>query len=100
MARPACWQPMPHTNAIRAELIGADQARACGLEVRARAPVLAMCRKLVERGFDPETPLQAYRDDVLCLRVRAIGEAAALLVEEYASPRFARLRGWLRLPPD
>jgi len=39
-----------------------DSGTHCGAEgftVRAYAPVLAMCRKLIEAGYDPATPLHA-----------------------------------------
>jgi hypothetical protein len=63
--------------AIRAELTG-NQCSALGVTARAAAPVLALCRKLVAAGHDPALPLEAYRGDVLSLRVRSIGEAAGL----------------------
>jgi hypothetical protein len=63
---------------IRAEIIGSDQCMAKDYTVRAAAPVLTICRKLVEVGVDPGRPLDAYRGEVLCIRVRAIGEAAGL----------------------
>lgn len=63
---------------IRAELSGSDRCSAEGITASAPSPVLAICRKLVEAGFDPATPLEAYRGDVLALRVRSIGEGARL----------------------
>ncbi len=63
---------------IRAEIVGDDTCIAQGITVRAAAPVLAMCRKLVENGFDRSIPLEAYRGATLCLRVRTIGEGARL----------------------
>ena len=69
-------QPVP----IRAALIGSDRCEADGISVRAAAPVLALCRKLVTVGHDPERPLHAYRDNVLALRVRSIGEGAQLAI--------------------
>jgi hypothetical protein len=65
-------------TAIRAEISGGDTAVALGIRVRAYAPVLALCRKLIEAGHDPATPLQAFRGDTPCLRARSIGEATAL----------------------
>jgi hypothetical protein len=67
-------------NRIRAELVGSDSCSALGIPVKADTPVLALCRKLVEAGHNPATPLEAYRSHALCLRVRSIGEAAALEV--------------------
>src|SRR5438128_152881 len=66
---------------IRADLIGQSQATACGVTVSGRnAPVLALCRALVEAGHDPATPLDAYRGSTLCLRVRSLAEGAKLTV--------------------
>jgi hypothetical protein len=72
---------------IRIGLVGNDTATAAGLTVVAHSPVLAMCRRLVAAGDDPATPLEAYRGPMLCLRVRSIGEGAALTVRE--NPRLA-----------
>jgi hypothetical protein len=65
---------------LRAELIKDDSCSALGITVTSSSPVLGLCRKLVKDGYDPDTPLEAYRGDVLCLRVRSIGEAARLEV--------------------
>ena len=70
------------TEIIKAEIIGSDRCEAEGFSVRANAPVLALCRKLIEAGFDPARPLEAYRGSTMCLRVRSIGEGAKLSVEE------------------
>jgi hypothetical protein len=64
----------------KAELIGADCAAALGIEAHGSSPVFALCRALIEAGHDPATPLHAYRDKTLALRVRSIGEAAGLEV--------------------
>lgn len=81
---------------MRAELIGSNQATACGVTVSGRnAPVLALCRALIEAGHDPAIPLEAYRGNTLCLRVRSIGEGAALSVSEATNdgkPRFVAYR--------
>jgi hypothetical protein len=61
---------------IRAEIEEFDICIAEGISVRGSAPVLAMCRKLVEAGYDPATPLHAYRGDTLCLTVTSIGWGA------------------------
>jgi hypothetical protein len=45
----------------------------------------ALCRRLVAAGYDPATPLEAYRGDVLCLKVRAIGEAAGLQINSHGT---------------
>src|SRR5689334_5002459 len=68
------------TSAIRAELIADDSCSALGMTVRGPAPVLALCRLLVEAGHDPATPLEAWPGDVRCLRIRSIGAAAALRI--------------------
>jgi hypothetical protein len=68
----------PTSLCIHAEISGSDRCTALGLDVRANAPVLMLCRLLVEAGHDPTLRLEAYRGDVLCLSVRSIGEAAEL----------------------
>ena len=65
---------------IRAELRGSNRALAAGIVAVGSSPVLALCRRLVEAGHDPVTPLAAYRAGTLCLKVRSIGAAAALEV--------------------
>jgi hypothetical protein len=45
---------------------------------RGSAPVIALCRKLIDSGIDPATALHVYRGDILCLIVRSIGHAARL----------------------
>ena len=81
-------------QAIRAELIGSNSCSALGITARGHAPVLALCHLLIEAGHDPNRPLLAYRGDTLCLRVRSIGEGAALAVEDNrrGTPRFRRRR--------
>jgi hypothetical protein len=64
------------TEPIRAEISKSYQCDAEGYTVKTSACVLAMCRKLVEAGFDPATPLHAYRGDVLCLTVSSIAWGA------------------------
>jgi len=71
-------QPSSKPEPIRATLSGSETCTAIGLAVRDVAPVLKLCRVLIEVGYDPATPLLAYRGDTLCLKVRAIGEAAEL----------------------
>ena len=79
-------------NPIRATIIGHDECEAEGYHVRAYAPVLAMCRKLIEVGCDPQRPLHAYRGGVLALRVHTIGEGAELTVGDSRTgcPTFRR----------
>jgi hypothetical protein len=66
---------------IRAVLTGSDTCAALGLTAKSGAPVLALCRKLIEAGHDPSNPLEAYRGEAICLRVRSIGEAATLRMD-------------------
>ena len=80
-------------QAIIAELIGSNTCTAAGIAVVDHAPVLALCRALVTAGGDPNRPLHAYRSEVLCLRVRSIGEGARLTIEDDRHGR-PRLRRW------
>jgi hypothetical protein len=73
-------------NAILAQLSSDTYCTALGVTVRAPSPVLALCRQLIQSSaYAPETPLDAYRGDTLCLRVRSIGEAAKLAVNGHGS---------------
>jgi hypothetical protein len=79
------------TNTIVAQLSGTHQAIARGHQA---ASVTALCRLLVGAGHDPATPLLAYRDGTLALRVRSIGEGARLTVndDKFGAPKFRRLK--------
>ena len=77
-------------QAIFAELIGSNTCTAAGITVVDHAAVLALCRALVTAGH-------AYRGDVLCLRVRSIGEGARLTIEDDRHGR-PRLRRWRNRP--
>jgi hypothetical protein len=70
---------------IRAELASDDRATACGIVARSSSPVLRLCRLLVEAGHHPGLPLEAWRNGVLCLRVRSIGEAAGLEINAHGT---------------
>ena len=67
---------------IKAQIIGSDKCEAEGFTVRSSAPVLAMCRKLIEAGYDPARPLHAYRGDMLCLKISSIGYGARYTVKD------------------
>jgi hypothetical protein len=88
--------PAPATSgaAIAAELTGSDRCTAIGITARGHAPVLALCRRLIEAGIDPDQPLRVYRGDTLALTVRSIGEGARLTVQDnrLGHPRFVRSR--------
>ena len=88
-------------STICAELIGSDTCAALGLTVKSGAPVLALRRMLIEAGHNPGTPLEAYRDDTLCLRVRSIGEAARLRMDtdKTGRPVFKREKTTARASP-
>src|SRR5262245_19289382 len=86
----------PHTKPqlVRADLVGTDTAIAAGIRATGHAPLLTLCRWLVEAGHDPSTPLEVYRGTTLCLRARSIGAAARLTVRKGpdGKPRFATYR--------
>lgn len=65
---------------ILATLQNSETCEANGIIVRDPAPVLALCRALVDAGHDPSLPLHAYRGDMIALKVRSIGEGAHLCV--------------------
>jgi hypothetical protein len=63
------------------QLTGSDRCEVNGLVVKHSAPVLAMCRALIDAGYDPERPLEAHRGDTLCLRVSSIAYGARYTVK-------------------
>jgi hypothetical protein len=63
---------------LRAELVGSEVCTAEGFTTVSAAPVLMICRKLIEAGIDPDLHLEAWRNGTLALHVRRIGEAAEL----------------------
>src|SRR5262249_30237157 len=70
----ACRNRLSHradhpTSAVRAWLTGDDTCSALGITVQSTSPVLALCRKLVDAGHDPATPLDVYRADVRALKI-------------------------------
>src|SRR5262249_5459489 len=67
-------------TSLRAELTRSNIATAEGITARAESPVLALCRKLIEAGYDPATPLNAYRGQTPALRGLGIGAAPGLRV--------------------
>ena len=67
---------------LRGELTGSDRCTAAGITATGPAPVLALCRTLLDAGFDPDQPLEIYRDAILVLRVRSIGKGARLTVKD------------------
>ncbi len=77
---------------LRTDLVG-NICTASGITARGHAPVLTLARLLVVAGHHPATQLEVFRGDVLALRVRSIGEAAGLVVEDDRHGR-PRLRRW------
>jgi hypothetical protein len=70
---------------ITGRLDGSDHACSEGISATGTAPVLALCRKLVEHGYDPATPIHVFRGDVVALIIRSIGEAAQLEINAYGT---------------
>ena len=77
---------------IRATLIGSARCEAEGIVASGYAPVLALCRELIEAGHDPKRALHAYRSEVRALAVRSLGEGARLTVadDRHGTPRLRR----------
>ena len=76
---------MLYVPRLRAELIGSDRCIATGIDVQAASPVLTMCRRLLEAGFDPALSLECYRNDVLALTVASIGHGAGLEINGHGT---------------
>jgi hypothetical protein len=72
-------------QAIRAELVSSTQCAAEGITANSSSAVLELCRVLLAAGHDPDRPLQAWRGDALCLRIRSISGAARLRVAAHGT---------------
>src|SRR5262249_22908970 len=79
---------------ICATLSGSSCCEAAGITARGHAPILALCRKLLAAGFNPDSALIVYRNGVLSIRINSIGKAASLVVEDSKNgrPRFRPAR--------
>jgi hypothetical protein len=75
----------------RAELIGSNICTACGIRVRSTTPVLSICRRLIEAGYDADQALHVHRGDVLALTVASIAQGASLEINAKGTG-FIRLR--------
>jgi hypothetical protein len=77
---------------IAAELTGSHQCECAshGLTAFGHAPALVLCRQLLTAGANPDTAVTVYREGVLALRIRSIGEGARLTVKDGKSgvPKF------------
>ena|SRR6516164_6618914 len=83
---------MSRPKPILAQFIKSDRCSAEGLEVRANAPALAMCRKLIEAGYHPDRPLHCFRGETLAMKISSIAYGARYSVSE----AFYRIRGEAR----
>lgn len=83
------------TVPIRADIVGSDRCSAEGYTVHGHAPILALCRRLIEKSLDPRRALEGYRGKTLCIKVRSLREGAALIVKTSGNgtPVFAPLDG-------
>jgi hypothetical protein len=63
---------------IVAKLSGSNTCTALGLTAQSGSPVLLLCRRLIDAGYDPTVAMQVFRGDTPALTVRSIGEAARL----------------------
>lgn len=55
-------------------------------------PFLTFCRKLIKEGNDPNDSAEMYRNGILFLSTKNIGEAAKLTVKEEPYTRFVKYR--------
>jgi hypothetical protein len=78
---------------ITARLDGSECASAEGITVTGPSPVLALCRKLLDAGYDPATRMHVFRGDTLALIIRSIGEGARLEINHHGTGFIARRKG-------
>jgi hypothetical protein len=87
----AIFVPMRHPSRkqdIIAALDGSDLCHAAGYTVKDHAPALAMCRLLLQSGFDPQRPLLVFRGAELAMRIKSIEYGAHYAVAENQTARF------------
>src|SRR5215472_12702791 len=73
---------MSRPKPIIAQFVESNRCSAEGLEVRANAPGLAMCRKLLEAGYDPDRKLHCFRGETLAMKISSIAYGARYSVSE------------------
>ena len=85
----------PTQDRVIAQLSGSDTCSAAGITATGHAPILAMCRQLLQVGLNPDQALEVYRAGILALTVRSIAQGARLTVEDDSrgTPRFRPWRG-------
>jgi Fe2+ transport system protein FeoA len=85
---------MLETKVIRADLTG-ETCAAAGATARGTIPVLALCRRLLELGLDPDCAVEVFRRGRIALRVRSIADGAKLTVKSAGNgmPVFALEKG-------
>ena len=90
----ACRSSSPSCPVISAQLTGSHRCEALGIVAIGHAPVLTLCRELLAAGIDPNSALDVFRGGLLALRVRSVGRAARLAVEdnENGRPQFRLAR--------
>ena len=87
-ARPRAeeWGAAMNTpEVIRAERRGSTTCTSDNVVVHGDAPILALCRQLLAAGLNPDQALEVFRGSTLAVRVRSIGEAAALEINAKGS---------------
>ena len=72
---------------LTAQLTGSHRCEALGIVAKGHAPAFALCRQLLTAGVNPDTALSVYRNGILALKVRSIGEAARLAAEDSKNGR-------------
>jgi hypothetical protein len=65
---------------IVGELHGSNRVTCGDVSLCSPSPAILLCRQSLARGIDSNTSLALYRDNVLALRIRSIGEGANLEV--------------------
>jgi hypothetical protein len=87
----------PVTAPVVCPIINSDRCEIDDLVVKHNAPVLAMCRKLIEAGYDQDRPLETYRGDTLRLRISSVCYGAKWTVEDNRVRTPTHARSWDRV---
>ena len=64
--RPGTFRLHQRKPQIIAELIRSDTCAVLGIVAHGNTPVLALCRRLIDFGYDTDHRLEAFREATLC----------------------------------
>jgi hypothetical protein len=67
---------------VKVYLVGMREAEADGFCASGDTPILSLCRRLIDAGYDPQCPVHVHRGDALAMTISSLGYGARLRVKE------------------